>query len=160
MAGSGNLRRLGKGLSEPAFRKRYGTDEQCREALFAMRWGRGWRCEGCGHERHAALKQRAVLQCNRCKRQVSLTAGTILHGTKLPLTTWFLAICHLAQSKGGISSIELGRRLGVWQATAWMMKHKLMQANGGRRGDQAQARRAGRDGRCLSAVALRSALRR
>lgn len=128
MSGSGNLRRLAKGLSEPAFQERYGTDGQCREALFAMRWGRGWRCEGCGHERHAALKQRAVLQCNRCKRQVSLTAGTIFHSTKLPLTTWFLAIYHLAQSKGGISSIELGRRLGVRQATAWMMKHKLMQA--------------------------------
>ena len=130
MAGSGNLRRLAKWLSEPAFRERYGTDEQCREALFAMRWGRGWRCEGCGHEGYASLKQRAVLQCNRCKRQVSLTAGTIFHSTKLPLTTWFLAIYHLAQSKGGISSIELGRRLGVRQATAWLMKHKLMQAPG------------------------------
>ena len=73
-----------------------------------MRWG--WRCAGCGHERYAALKQRAVLQCNRCKRQVSLTAGTIFHSTKLPLATWFLSIYHLAQSKGGISSIELGRR--------------------------------------------------
>ena len=83
-----------------------------------MRWGRGWRCVGCGHERYAALKQRAVLQCNRCKRQVSLTAGTIFHSTKLPLTTWFLAIYHLAQSKGGISLIELGRRLGVRQGTA------------------------------------------
>ena len=150
MTGSGDLKRLAKGLSEVAFRERYGSEEQCREALFAMRWARGWRCEGCGHERHAVLKQRAVLQCNRCKRQVSLTAGTIFHSTKLPLTTWFLAIYHLAQSKGGISSIELGRRLGVRQATAWLMKHKLMQAMAGRRSDQAQVRRARRDGRCLS----------
>ena len=102
MAGSVDLKRLAKGLSEVAFRQRYGTGEPCREALFAMRWGRGWRCQGCGHERHAALKQRAVLQCNRCKRQVSLTVGTIFHGTRLPLTIWFLAIHHLAQSKGGI----------------------------------------------------------
>ncbi len=64
-------------------------------------------CEGCGHERHAVLKQRAVLQCNRCKRQVSLTAGTIFHSTKLPLTTWFLAIYHLAQSKGGIGECDM-----------------------------------------------------
>ncbi len=128
MAGSVDLKRLAKGLSEVAFRQRYGTGEPCREAPFAMRWGRGWRCQGCGHERHAALKQRAVLQCNRCKRQVSLTAGTIFHGTRLPLTIWFLAIHHLAQSKGGISSIELGRRLGVRQGTAWLMRHKPMQA--------------------------------
>ncbi len=86
MAGSGDLKRLARGLSEVAFRQRYGAEEQCRDALFAMRWGRGWRCVGCGHERYAALKQRAVLQCNRCKRQVSLTAGTIFHSTKLPLT--------------------------------------------------------------------------
>jgi hypothetical protein len=51
MAGSGDLKRLTRGLSEVGFRQRYGTEEQCREALFAMRWGRGWRCEGCGHER-------------------------------------------------------------------------------------------------------------
>ena len=61
------------------------------------------------------LKQRVVLQCNRCKRQVSLTltAGTIFHSTKLPLTTWFLAIYHLAQSKGGISRPGFERLLAA-----------------------------------------------
>ena len=48
--------------------------------------------------------------------------------SKLPLTTWFAAIYHLTQSKGGISSVELGRRLGVKQGTAWLMRHKLMRA--------------------------------
>ena len=48
--------------------------------------------------------------------------------TKLPLTVWFQAIYHLTQSKNGISSIELGRRLGVKRQTAWLMKHKLMRA--------------------------------
>ena len=84
-------------------------------------------CPRCGHGRHATLERRALLQCNRCKHQVSLTAGTIFHATKLPLVTWFQAIYHLSQSKGGVSSIELGRRLGVRQPTAWLMKHKLMQ---------------------------------
>jgi hypothetical protein len=128
MAGSGDWRRLARGLSEVAFRQRYGTEEQCRQALLALRWGRGWACPRCGHGRHAALERRALRQCHRCKHQVSLTAGTIFHGTKLPLVTWFQAIYHLSQSKGGISSIELGRRLGVRQPTAWLIKHKLMQA--------------------------------
>src|SRR4029453_10278200 len=48
------------------------------------------------------LQGRAVYQCNRCKHQVGLTAGTVFHWTKLPLTTWFLAIYHLTQSKGGM----------------------------------------------------------
>ena len=63
--------------------------------LFQLRWGKGWACPACGHGRCAALKGRAVYQCNRCKHQVGLTAGTVFHWTKLPLTTWFLAIYHL-----------------------------------------------------------------
>jgi hypothetical protein len=59
---------------------------------------------------------------------VIVTAGTIFHSTKLPLTVWFLAICHLSQSKGGVSSVALGGRLGVRQGTAWNLKQKLMQA--------------------------------
>ena len=126
MGTEGGLRRRVKGLSEAEFRQRYGTEEQCRAALFALRWGKSWACPGCGHGGYAALKGRAVYQCNRCKRQVGLTAGTMFHWTKLPLTTWFLAIYHLTQSKGGMSSVELARRLGTRQPTAWLLKHKLM----------------------------------
>ena len=69
------LRRRVKGLSEAEFRQRFGTEAQCRAALFQLRWGKGWACPGCGHGRYAELKGRAVYQCNRCKRQVGLTAG-------------------------------------------------------------------------------------
>jgi transposase-like protein len=128
MGAEGALWRRARGLSETEFRARYGTEEACRATLFALRWGKGWVCPACGHGRCAELKVRAVYQCNRCKHQVSLTAGTAFHWTKLPLTTWFLAIYHLTQSKGGMSSIELARRLGTRQPTAWLMKQKLMQA--------------------------------
>ena len=126
MATAEGLRRAVKGLSEAAFRERFGTEEACREALFAMRWQEGSTCPVCGHEGFCALRTRALFQCNRCKRQVRLTAGTVFQDTKLPLTVWFQAAYHLTQGKGGISSIELGRRLGVKRQTAWLMKHKLM----------------------------------
>ena len=126
------LRRALKGLSEAAFRERFGTEEACRRALFEMRWRQGLTCPACGHKRFCQLKTRELFQCNRCKRQVRLTAGTVFQDTKLPLTTWFIAIYHLTQSKNGISSIELGRRLGVKRQTAWLMKHKLMRAMGAR----------------------------
>src|SRR5215218_8261630 len=126
------VRRSVKGLSEPEFRERFGTEEACRKALFGMRWREGLTCPACGHRGFCGLKGRKVFQCNRCKRQVRLTAGTVFQDTKLPLTTWFAAIYHLTQGKGGISSIELGRRLGVKQGTAWLMKHKLMRAMAGR----------------------------
>jgi ribosomal protein L37AE/L43A len=117
-----------KALSEAEFGERFGTEAACMATLFELRWGRGWSCPACGHGRCAELKDRAVYQCNRCKHQVGLTAGTVFHWTKLPLTTWFLAIYHLTQSKGGMSSIELARRLGTRQPTAWLIKHKLMAA--------------------------------
>jgi DNA-directed RNA polymerase subunit RPC12/RpoP len=128
MGTESELPRRVKGLSEAEFRRRFGTEEACRAALFLLRWGQGWACPACGHGRCAKLKGRAVYQCNRCKRQVGLTAGTVFHWTKLPLTTWFLAIYHLSQSKGGMSSVELSRRLGTRQPTAWLVKHKLMAA--------------------------------
>jgi transposase-like protein len=113
-------------LSEPSFRARFGDEATCRQALFELRWRDGLICPACGGRSFCALRTRQVFQCNRCKKQLRLTAGTVFDNTKLPLTTWFLAIYHLTQSKGGISSIELGRRLGVKQPTAWLMKHKLM----------------------------------
>ncbi len=72
--------------------------------------------------------RRATFQCNPCKRQISLLAGIIFQPTKLPLTTWFLAIYFLSQTKSGISALEPGRKLGVNDNTAWLLKHKLMQA--------------------------------
>jgi ISXO2-like transposase domain/Transposase zinc-ribbon domain len=142
MGAESRLRRWVKGLSEAEFRRRFGTEEACRAALFELRWGRGWVCPACGHGRCAQLRSRAVYQCNRCKHQVGLTAGTVFHWTKLPLTAWFLAIYHLTQSKGGMSSIELARRLGTRQPTAWLLKHKLMAAMQAR--DAAKPRLEGR----------------
>jgi ribosomal protein L37AE/L43A len=128
MASTTGLRRSLKGLSEGEFRERFGTEAACRAALFELRWREGLTCPACGHRGFCALRTRQLLQCNRCKTQVRLTAGTVFQATKLPLTTWFTAIYHLTQSKGGISSIELARRLGVRQPTAWLLKHKLMRA--------------------------------
>ena len=73
------------------------------------------------------MTSRRLFQCTACRRQTSLIAGTIFAATKLPLRTWFRAIYHLTQTKQGISSIELGRRLGVTQTAAWTIKHKLAQ---------------------------------
>ena len=128
MASAAGLRRSLRGLSEKEFRERFGTEAACRAALFEMRWREGLTCPACGHRGFCALKTRQLFQCNRCKKQVRLTAGTVFQATKLPLTTWFAAIYHLTQSKGGISSIELARRLGIRQPTAWLVKHKLMRA--------------------------------
>ena len=115
-----------RGLSDEAFREAFGTEEQCRTALVRLRWPDGFVCPCCGDREHCVLEGRGLYQCNRCKKQTSPTAGTIFHATKLPLTLWFAAIHLIVTAKNGISSVELGRRLGVKQPTAWTMKHKIM----------------------------------
>jgi len=116
-----------RGLSEVEFERLYGTEEQCRAVVIAARWPDGISCPVCGGRSHSEVKTRGLFQCTKCRRQTSPIAGTIFASTKLSLRTWFRAIYHLTQSKQGISSIELGRRLGVRQTSAWMLKHKLQQ---------------------------------
>lgn len=116
-----------KGMSLSDFLEQYGTEAQCEQALFAWRWPQGFRCPECGHTGHCMLG-RGLYQCPHCRRQTSITAGTLFAGTKLPLTKWLLAIYLLTQSKNGISALELSRQLGIFYNSAWLMKQKLMQA--------------------------------
>jgi hypothetical protein len=67
-------------------------------------------------------------QCRTCGHQATLTAGTILQSTKLPLTTWFLAFYLIGQAKTGMSSLELSRHLGVKYDTAWLLHNKILRA--------------------------------
>jgi len=122
-----NMVQFQKGLSEAQFVVLYGTEDQCREAVIRWRWPSGFVCPVCAGKHHSFIKTRALYQCAACRHQTSVIAGTIFAATKVPLCSWFRAMYHLTQSKGGISSIELGRRLGVTQTTAWKIKHKLMQ---------------------------------
>jgi transposase-like protein len=117
-----------KGLSETRFATLYGTEELCRTAVARWRWPEGFVCPKCGGRQHCMVGPRRLYQCNACRRQTSLTAGTLFDSTKVPLTVWFRAMYLITQTKQGISSIELGRRLGVMQTTAWKIKTKLVEA--------------------------------
>jgi transposase-like protein len=117
-----------KGLSDDAFEQHYPDKEACRKAWFAWRWPEGFKCPRCAHTEYSEIRDRQLLQCRRCRYQASLIAGTILQGTKLPMRVWFRAMHLLAQGKKGLSSIELGRRLGISTNAAWRVQHKLMQA--------------------------------
>src|SRR5919206_580179 len=111
------------------FNARFGTDEQCREYLFQARWPDGFRCEGCGHGDAYALRTRLVYECTACGKQHSLLAGTLFEQTKTGLARWFLAICLVTSSKGGIAAAELQRQLGFGSyQTAWSWLHKLRKA--------------------------------
>lgn len=106
----------------------YGTEEQCFDALFQWRWPDGFRCPHCGHDRYCQLAHRKLLQCNRCRRQTSVTAASDFDSTKLPLTVWFHALYLLTRDTKPASAMSLHRRLGISYNAAWRMKKKLMRA--------------------------------
>lgn len=108
---------------------KFATEEACQQYLAACRWPDGFVCPRCGQQRAYELAKQRRWQCATCRRQVSLTAGTILHNTKTPLTAWFWAAYLMTTDKRGLSALLLQRQLGLRRyETAWMMLHKFRRA--------------------------------
>jgi transposase-like protein len=114
-----------KNLGE--FMRRFPDERSCQRYLVATRWPDGFRCR-CGSDKAGVLWERGVWQCHGCRRQTSVTAGTVLHRSKLPLTAWFVAAYLMTSLKPGISALQLGRQLGISYEAAWLMLHKLRRA--------------------------------
>ena len=113
----------------PEFQRQFATEEACQTYLATCRWPEGFVCPRCGQRRAYRITDRRGWQCAACRYQVSLTAGTILHNTKTPLTAWFWAAYLAVTDKRGISALLLQRQLGLGRyETAWMMLHKLRRA--------------------------------
>jgi ribosomal protein L37AE/L43A len=118
------------GLSMPEFYERYGTEARCQTALQAARWPGGFVCLKCGGAARTSFVRGGLpyWQCGTCAHQCSLISGTMFASTKLPLSRWFLAMQLLTQSKNNVSALELMRQLGVSYRSAWLIKHKIMEA--------------------------------
>jgi transposase-like protein len=112
------------------FQRRFPTDEACAEYLVAVRWPRGFRCPACGHGHGWRLERRLpTFECAACDRQTSVTAGTVMHRSHLPLTTWFWAAYLMATHSNGISALQLQAQLGIGSyKTAWLLARKLRRA--------------------------------
>src|SRR5689334_23678937 len=116
--------------SLPEFEARFPDDEACARWLFGKRWPDGFRCPGCGHGKGWELGRGTLLVgCARCRRQTSVTAGTVLHRSHLPLRTWFLAAWLVATHRNGMSARQLWLQLGLGSyETAWLLLRKLRRA--------------------------------
>ncbi len=113
-------------LSLAQFQKLFFDDARCAKFLIDRRWPEGFICPRCGGGRAVLLRSRAwTYECLDCGRQTSVTAGTILHRTKLPLSLWFWAAHLMATHSNGISALQLKAQLGVTYKTAWLLEHKL-----------------------------------
>src|SRR3954463_8486458 len=119
--------------SLPEFEAQFPDDAACARWLFGKRWPDGFRCPGCGHAKGWELGRGTLLvECARCHRQTSVTAGTVLHRSHLPLKLWFLAAWLVATHRNGISARQLWSQLGLGSyKTARALLPKLGPGEGG-----------------------------
>ena len=117
---------MARGRSLAEFQKSFPDEEACAAFLFKRRWPDGFACPACGKRRAAALKSRPRLyECLDCGRQTSITAGSTMHRSKLPLTAGFWAAHLMTTHSNGMSARQLEDQLGVTYRTAWLLAQKL-----------------------------------
>jgi transposase-like protein len=111
--------------------ERFGSEEKCRDYLEELRWPDGPECPRCGDfTTISRIRTRDQYECDECRYQFSVTAGTLIHDSHLPLWKWFLAVYLMCESKEGISAKQLQRMLKVSYKTAWHLSHRIRDAMG------------------------------
>lgn len=109
---------------------RFKDEDVCREYLVKQLWNGVPVCPYCGCTKSYRIENGKRFKCGNsaCYKKYSVTVGTVFHASNIPLSTWFPAMYLIASNKKGISSIQLGKHLGVTQKTAWFMMHRIREA--------------------------------
>ena len=111
-----------------ALERRFRGEEACRRYLFRLRWPNGFICPRC-QASQAWEMRRGLWLCKSCRRQVSVTAGTIFHRSHQPLTVWFRVMWLVTSQQNGVIATSLYHSLGLGSyQTAWTMLQKLRRA--------------------------------
>ncbi len=118
-------------LQNPAFT----DDDKAREALEAIRWPDGPYCPHCGNIEPAMIAKGngkvarpGLYYCAACNGQFTVTVGTVMERSKIPLSKWLFAMHLMGASKKGMSALQLQRMLGVTYKTAWFLCHRIREA--------------------------------
>ena len=113
------------------FQRMFPDETACLRYLQQLRWPGGFVCESCGTvgEPFRLATRPRVIKCRACERETSVTAGTMLHGSKTSPHVWFWAAYLVATQTSGISALELQKQLGLARyETAFQLLHKLRAA--------------------------------
>ena len=110
------------------FQKKFNTEEACEKYLFQKRWPKGFKCPICGHTEYYYISTRKLYECKECSHQTSITAGTILHRSKLKLTIWFWTLYLVTNDKRGRSALSIAQMFDLNYRTAWRLLHKIRHA--------------------------------
>ena len=110
-----------------AFLDKFGTDESCRTHMQGVRWPDGPTCPRCGSVDDAVevSTRPGLYRCRPCGKQFTVTVGTALEGSHLPLRTWYLAMYLMLSTAKPISAMSLSRHLGLQYRTCWHLLHRL-----------------------------------
>lgn len=111
------------------FSRRFATEQACLEYLVASRWPDGFECPRCGESRAWWKEGKGVFECTDCHHETSVTAGSVMHRTKQPLTFWFHAAYLVTTFSTGLSAMMFQRQMGLTRyETAFNLLHKLRAA--------------------------------
>ena len=110
-----------------AFTKTYGTDEACRAHMESVRWPAGPVCPKCGviNEAVAISTRPGQYRCRACDKHYTVTVGTAMEGSHLPLHVWYLAMYLMLSTAKPISAMSLSRQMGIQYRTCWHLLHRL-----------------------------------
>jgi transposase-like protein len=130
-------------FSIPSLAKRITDEDSAYRLLEELRWGGRPVCPHCGSVRkpyflapqnggrktvRGKVSPRRVWKCADCRKQFSVTTGTIFHGSHIPLRTWLFVVYEMCSSKNGVSSREIERKYDLTPKSAWFMLHRIREA--------------------------------
>lgn len=110
------------------FQNRFPDNRDCYEYLKMIRFPTQFACSCCGATDSCWVATRGLWQCNQCRKQVSLTSGTMFHRTRTPLRYWFWAIFLVSKDKRGHSALQLSKELNIPYDRSWLIMHKIRAA--------------------------------
>lgn len=104
----------------------FSTDKKCRKYLEKLIWNNKPVCPHCSHnEKIYRFKDGKTFKCSSCRKKFTITVGTVLENTKIPLQKWMVALYLISSTKKGMSSIQLGRALGISQKWSWFLLQRI-----------------------------------
>lgn len=114
-------------LTLAALQARFNDEGRCLDFLERARWPGGPVCPKCGVVKHASRISTLPgrFTCLSCHSRFSVTAGTPMHSTHLPISIWIIATYLVATSSKGISSLKLASLLGLQYRTTWHLAHRI-----------------------------------
>ena len=101
-----------------------------RAYLEARRWSDGVICPHCDEAKRITPRKDGYYRCNACKRDFTVRTGTIFERSHIPLHKWIYAMYLLMTARKGISSLQLGKEIGITQKSAWFMLQRIREACG------------------------------